>query len=144
MHRPTRRLLTTLLVTLALAAPTAASAAPSDGSGEGTHTVDEYLATLTPTERADFVETMLPARTIASSTSVPTNMQAVLTLRGAVLPMATTKCWTIRQTVTAYAWAGNALYTAYHVGGWCATGKTVVSAKTSEYGGGSAARVGDT
>lgn len=113
------------------------SVAPSEFAPE----VEEYLDTLDPQERAEFVETMLPATSsLTYGQQRPADAAAVASLnvasaRGLAVSPRATGCWTMRANGSAKAAAGNTLYTFYHVGYWCASGNTVTSARVQDRGG---------
>lgn len=121
-------------------APTAVETA-SVASPEIAPEVEAYLDTLSPEERAEFVETMLPATSnVTYGEQRPANAAAVASLnaanaRGLTVSTRATGCWTVRANGSAKAAAGNTLYTFYHVGYWCASGNTVTSAKVQDRGG---------
>lgn len=103
--------------------------------------LEAYLETLTPAERADFVETHVPVETdVEVGAQVPADATARASLAEAraagqaVEPMAT-GCWTQRWTWAPKAAAGNTLYTYYHVGYWCSSGSTVTAASVADAGG---------
>lgn len=102
--------------------------------------LEEYLATLSEGERAEFTRTMLPAKTVSSSTVTPLDGQARASLteaRDAGLPIAphATGCWTRRANFADLSLANTVLYKWWHVTRWCATGTKVTSASVAERGG---------
>lgn len=102
--------------------------------------LEEYLATLPIAERAEFMRTMLPATTVASSIVTPVDEEARASLaeaNGGGLPITprATGCWTRRANFADLSLANTVLYKWWHVTRWCATGTKVTSASVAERGG---------
>ncbi|UJP41101.1 hypothetical protein [Cellulomonas palmilytica] len=125
---------------LVLGGGTAAHAEDDAPVSEDT-TLQEYLDSLSPAERDEFIATQLPATTdVEVGGQQPEDFTAVRSLlaaRASSLSMTTSAsgCWSQRWTWAPKAAAGNTLYTYYHVGHWCASGSSVTSAKISDHGG---------
>ncbi len=131
----------TLVAGASVATAQESSASDVPAGVEITDEVQRYLDTLDPVERAEFIESKLPAETeMTAGSQVPANDAAVRSLKAAqsdgstVTPLAT-GCWTQRWTGKAKATFGNVLYTWYHVGYWCASGTKVTKADTRDAGG---------
>lgn len=102
--------------------------------------LEKYLESLPHDERQDFIDNNLPAKKITEVEEIqPVDETARRSLADAeahgldVSPLAN-GCWTQRRNSWSAA-AGNTLYTFYHVGGWCASGSRVTSARTVDAGG---------
>ena len=121
------------------AAPTGTTVTPV--TPVATPELAAYLATLSVTDRDNFVRTQLPDEvTLKVSQPAPQNAAALLSssaaeVAGLTLSPLATGCWTQRWSGSAKAAAGNTLYTYYTVGGWCASGSAVTDAWLSGAGG---------
>jgi hypothetical protein len=148
-----------LVVTLA-AAPGSAAPGPALGTAPApaafmasdeaasTPELEQYLASLSPADRDEFVRTQLPAvQTLSASAPVRLSSGALAPAANAPdgsivgslavsrLSALATGCWTQRWSGSAKAAAGNTLYTYYTTGGWCASGSTITSAWVADAGG---------
>lgn len=100
-----------------------------------------YLETLPADQRADFINTKLPATSSEALTS-QTPMDATARLSASVAQLTgqkispmTTGCWAGRADGSERAALGNTLFTYYHVGEWCVSGSTVTSSSVADAGG---------
>lgn len=128
-----------LLAGIAVAAPAQATT-PRDATIQGATTssddsLDDYLDTLDPAAREDFVQTMLPATVVQRTYLTPANRAAYMFGGATTFGTAAVACWTQRNNIYGYALAGNMIYSGYHVGGWCANGSVITSASKVDYGG---------
>ncbi len=136
-----RKIATALVVAALVLGGGTAARAEDDAPMSDDTALQEYLDSLSPQERAEFVETQLPATTdVVVGGQQPADITAVRSLLAArasglsVTPSAS-GCWSQRWTWAPRAAAGNTLYTYYHVGHWCASGSSVTSARIADSGG---------
>ena len=87
--------------------------------------LEAYLATLSPADRATFVNTMLPATVTVTVTKTSATGTAARA----------TGCWNGRVNGSATNAFGGTLYTYYTVGNWCSSNLTITSSRWVEAGG---------
>lgn len=134
-----------LAASLSIGAPTAAGANEPPAVvplvAEESPDLVSYLATLDSDAAAEFVATMMPSTLqLTEGEQLPTDAAArasaqVAQSRGTAVTDTTLGCWSKRVDGTAHAAAGNALYSLYHAGSWCADGSRVTSAAVADRGG---------
>lgn len=101
--------------------------------------LNAYLDTLNSAQRAEFIDTQLPATETLTVSQKPANAVATANLARAlgsgvaITPLAV-GCWTAKAEWTIRAALGNGLYSFYHVGRWCSNGSTVTSASIADKG----------
>lgn len=130
---------TSVLPAAAAAIGSASNATPT--SAGVTAQGQQYLDSMSPTQRQQFVTTeLVSAVTVSYSSVTPADAQARAAVAeygsaAAAVTEAASGCWLGRANYKATALAGNTLYTYFHTGGWCISGGTVYDPSTYEDGG---------
>jgi hypothetical protein len=98
-----------------------------DGAPVNSPELNGYLASLGPSDRADFERSALPATVVETNTLTAVDVaarQSAAASPDSGMTSAASKsgCWTAKAQYDILNGIGGLLYRFYHVGGWCASG----------------------